>query len=129
MQVEELWPQQQMAIDLEESQHGRAENLQKRRLYLEKANTEIQRNVNLKMQRNLKMHKNTADDHLRRIETLSMQVEELLQQKQIAVEMEELQNVKPESLQQRRLYLGKANFEMKRNLSIQKKRFFIDHSH
>ena len=75
------------------------------------------------------MHKNTADDHLRRIETLSMQVEELLEQKQIAVEMEELQNVKTESLQKRRLYLEKANFEMKRNLSIQKKRFFIDHSH
>ena len=58
-----------------------------------------------------------------------MQVEELMQQKQIAVEMEELQNVKTESLQKRRLYLEKANFEMQRNLSIQKKRFSIDHSH
>ena len=57
-----------------------------------------------------------------------MQVEELLQQTQIAVEMEELQNVKTESLQKHRLYLEKANFELKRNLSIQKRTFSIDHS-
>ena len=43
--------------------------------------------------------------------------------------MEELQNVKTESIQKRRNYLEKANFEMQRNLGIQKRRFFIDHSH
>ena len=56
--------QKQMAVDAEELQHGKTESLQKRRIYFEKANSEIQRNVNLKTQRNLKMRKNTADDHL-----------------------------------------------------------------
>ena len=53
----------------------------------------------------------------------------MLQQKQMALEKDDLQNAKTESLQKRRIYLEKANFEMQRNLNIQKKRFFIEHSH
>ena len=57
----------------------------------------------------------TEEDHLRRIEMLSMKVEELLQQKQMALEVDDLQNAKTESIQKSRIYLEKANFEMQRN--------------